>query len=445
MTRRAILVLNSVSYGETSKNVPRKVVQQIASELEERLVQLEPEFRYLVTVIDDDGRAGAREKIRRAVKSAGDAGDSILFFYFGHAFQPEDTEDLYLHFKDSTPYDLPTMLKFSEVVEFFHQYRVKEVLAVMDCCYAGMVARQLQLLNHGGSFFIMASVNATGKALVDYSNEQPIGLFTKHFIQAFGSRLALAAHGREVTYASFFKYVDMRMKASSKQRPYSRDNGMSNHVFFRQSSTPIVLPELRRSVPKKSIYRKLFAIGTLLLNKEFGDFSALHKEMEKRNCPEFLQPLKSGNNELIYGFVSAEAFRSYIDLGRLLGYVETADPLRLTAAGKRMVRSDGDRYNSGLFELLNATWSRIGLRIQDFEDIVGQRLNSNSIPNVEAIYRDMFLTRRLQVSKQLFKVLLDLTAYVGALDYSAEKTFFLAGTQDFDEFLEMHEPVEPLT
>ena len=126
------------------------------------------------------------------------------------------------------------MLNFVEVVDWLRLYEVPKVTAVMDCCHAGMVARNLQLFEKfDGQYFLMASVNATSKALIDYGDEQPIGLFTRHFLQSFNNNRARAAQGREVTFASFYNHVRSRVTRTSKQEPYSRDNGVANEVFFR--------------------------------------------------------------------------------------------------------------------------------------------------------------------------------------------------------------------
>jgi hypothetical protein len=83
-----------------------------------------------------------------------------------------------------------------------------------------------------------------------------------------------------------------------------------------------------------------------------------------------------------------------------------------------------------LLELLRRTWAEYGIKLEDIEDSIGQRLRGSAVPDAEAIYADLILAKRLTLSKHKFKVLLDLTAYAGALEVSADKAFFLASWRD---------------
>ena len=215
------------------------------------MTNLEEEHRFRVTSIKDHARAKATETIRRTIKAAGADGSLLLFYYFGHGLATDDADELYLYFKDSEPYDLPTMLKFSDIAEWMRQYGVPKIIVVLDCCHAGMVASNPKLVAaYGGKYFVMASVTASAKALVDYRGEQPVGLFTRFFLQGFGNPTA-RAHGRDVTFLSFFRHVEKRIHRDFKQQPYSIDNGLANELFFRQATRPVILPHLKSIRPKE--------------------------------------------------------------------------------------------------------------------------------------------------------------------------------------------------
>jgi hypothetical protein len=432
MSRKAIIVVNSVTYGDTAKNLPRHVVADIGNQVEARLIGLEPDFRYDAIRIVDQSRAKLREQVRRTIKKAGENEEAVLFYYFGHAVRDVDTEALYLFCKDSDRFDPPTMLKFSEIGEWVRIYHVPELVLVFDCCHAGMIASHIRLLDDfDGLFYVMASVNAKEKALVDYGSEQPLGLFTRHFLQAFGDRSA-RAHGRDVTFASLFEHVRRSIQRTSKQEPYSIDGGVANNVFFRQTTNPVVLPGINLGAPKKSIYKKLFTIGVTLVNHEFASTRQLHAFLAHRGPQEFLQPVKRPDGAVGYQFVTLESFEGYIYFSRELGMLADGDPVGLTAAGKKMIRNTGARYNIELLELLKAVWARAGLKIEDLEDAIGQRLRGNSIPSIDGIYADLILAKKLFIPKKKFRMLLDLTADVGALEYSSDKTFFLASSPEVE-------------
>jgi hypothetical protein len=89
-----------------------------------------------------------------------------------------------------------------------------------------------------------------------------------------------------------------------------------------------------------------------------------------------------------------------------------------------MMVNKGRNYNRGLFDLVQQRWTRHGLEMSVFEDAIYLRIQRGDAPSLRAIYRDLALGGRVGMSKELFGVLFDLTGYVGALNYSAEKTFF---------------------
>src|SRR5215213_3938358 len=122
---QAILIANSVSYGDTSKNIPVSVVRAIVSEFSDNLESLgESSFR-TVSVINestDEARRLIRENIKRASSS-----DLLLIYYFGHGVKSIDDE-LFLFFKDSEYLELPSMLDFEEITRWLRGYRVPKVI-----------------------------------------------------------------------------------------------------------------------------------------------------------------------------------------------------------------------------------------------------------------------------------------------------------------------------
>ena len=164
----------------------------------------------------------------------------------------------------------------------------------------------------------------------------------------------------------------------------------------------------------------------------FRSVEALYQHFERRRTPEFLQPIVLPDGKHDYKYLSFVAFADYLILARSLGVLSSEDPISLTASGKQMSRNDGARYNVVLLQLLTKTWADHGIKLEDIEDSIGQRLRGNAVPDSDAIYADLILAKRLTLSKHRFKVLLDLTAYVGALEASADKAFFLASSQDAD-------------
>jgi hypothetical protein len=300
---------------------------------------------------------------------------------------------------------------------------------ILDCCHAGTISKGVRLLeSYGGRYYLMASVTPRDKALVDYADSRPLGVFSKFVLAGFGNSGARLAPTRNVSFKSLFSFANSMTRARSKQAPYSQDGGMAEDLFFRQSSEPRIVPGVR-DVPKKSLYRKLFALGTYLSARAFGDVDQMYSFLKKTNPKEFLTPVKIDRRFVEYTLIGKETFLRYINACRRLGILKD-DSLDLTPIGKRMFRKGGAQFNETLYNLLKEAWSRYSVTIADLEDVVAERLRRSSIPSGEALWFDMFFAKKLMMPKTLFTELLDLTGYVGALNIARAPTFFLAASAD---------------
>lgn len=423
MGRQAILIANSISYGERSKNISVGIVKSLIKDLSNHLESLD-EYSFGVTKVVNYTLSEARRTIINVIKRAGNAGHLVLLYYFGHGFRSIKNE-LFLFFKDSKSDEEPTMFKFQDIVGWLESYRVPQVIIILDCCHAGTVARDLRLLDsYGGKYYLMASVTPKEKALVDYGDERPLGVFSKFLLSGFSSPDSRETLKREVSYWSLFQFVDEMTRTRSKQTPYSVDCDMAKEVFFKQKIEPLITKRKRTSVPRKSSYNKIFVICSYLLAKQFKTEKSFYNFMKKKEPIEFLTPVRIGPGRVEYELIGFDSFRRYLILCRQLGILDQDEPLRLTSNGKRIIRGDGKLFNYGLYEALKEIWKYYGLEIADLEDVISTRIRNNEIPSVDGIYRDVYFGKQLFVIKDIFKVLLDLTGYVDALKYSTDHTFF---------------------
>jgi len=434
MADHAILIANSVGYGDAGHPVPPALARTVAAELEARLEQLRNRS-FRVTSILNTTAQEASARIKEAIKKASPKADLLLIFYFGHAVRPiESKEGLHLFFKDSNWLELPTMVDFADITKWLLAYKPRSVAVTLDCCYAGAVAPQLRILDDfGGKYFLMASVPHKGKAQVDYGDDQPIGRFSKYLLDAFTSPAARTPLSTHVTFQSFFDFAEGGVRSTSKQQPFAKDGGLGNQTFFEQSLDARVPSSLRHAAPKKSSYFKLHSLLITLHTQEFRTDHALYKHIEARTPKEFLTPVQIAKNLVEYRAIGEDAFDTYLYLARTLGLLRPAPPPRPTDLGHSMVSSGGAAFNSKLFEAVLRIWQSRGIDLQDLHNTIGQRLRNNGIPDVDSIYLDLYVTRSLRMSKELFKVMLDLTGYVGALRYTRRHTFFLPGVPGLSE------------
>lgn len=429
-TRHAILVGNSVAYQDKSKNITKQVVKRSITDLSRQLRGLGDEFSFSTTDLLDQPNESARRAVLSAIRATQQRQkDLLLFYYFGHGIKPPDRDALFLFFKNSNPADETSMLSFSTIADWLRSFRIPKAIIILDCCYAGAVAHEIRVLNgYNGSYFVMAAATPKEKARADYSDEQPFGVFSKFLLNAFNNP-GVRSRGRDVTFRSFYDYLEQQTRLASHQHPYHIDLNLGNDVFFKQTTEPVIDSGVR-DAPKKSSYKKLFRIGSVLLLREFRAPDALYSFLKSRNFEEFLQPYKTGPQKVQYRFVSEAGFRHYLYLAQLLGIIERDERVRLTARGKTMMRNDGRRFNEGLHGALRELWREHGLTFLDLEDAISLRMHNRSIPTAKDIFYDMRLGTRVPMARSFFKTLLDLTGFVGALEYAQEKTFFPAVSED---------------
>ncbi len=427
MTRHAILIGNSVSYGITSKNIPATVVNSIVKDFSAKLDNLD-EYSFDVTTVVNKSAQEASQQIKEAIKKARESSELLFIYYFGHAVRSLDAENsLYLFFKDSDWLDLPSMLDFNDVVKWLRVYQPEKVVIALDCCYAGAVRNNLNLLDqYGGQYYLMASVANKGQAEVDYGEDQPIGVFTRHLLSGFSESGARAPLGTNVTLESLYEFATKRTRKQSSQLPISAHNGIAKETFFEQRTELSITPAIRNSVPKKSTYHKIYTLITFLSLKSFKDIKSLYNFVAAKEPAQFKTPIKVKDNFIEYRVMSEESFSWYVELCLNLGIIKQGLPLHLTDLGKFMARKQGANFNQGLFDAVKTTWKKFGVEIPFIEQSIGNRMRNNGVPTTDAVYLELYVNKKMRMSKDYFRVLLDLTAHAGALGYSREHTYFLS-------------------
>lgn len=427
MTRHAILIGNSVSYGIASKNIPATVVNSIIRDFSAKLDNLD-EYSFDVIAVINKSAQEASQQIKDAIKKASESSELLFIYYFGHAVRSLDAENsLYLFFKDSDWLDLPSMLDFNDVVKWLRAYKPEKVAISLDCCYAGSVRNNLNLLEqYGGQYYLMASVTNLGKAEVDYGEDQPIGVFTRHLLNGFSDPGARATLGTNVTFESLYEFAGKRTKRQSSQSPISAHNGIAKETFFEQRTELSITPGIRNSVPKKSTYHKVYTLISFLSLKSFKEIHALYNFVARKEPAQFKTPIKVKDNLIEYRVMSEESFSWYVELCRNLGIIKQGLPLQLTDLGKSMARKQGANFNQGLFSAVKSAWAKFGVEISFIEQSIGNRMKNNGVPTTDAVYLELYVNKKMRMSKDYFRVLLDLTAHAGALGYSREHTYFLS-------------------
>src|SRR5215467_2639469 len=139
MTRRALLVGNSVTYTDVSKSITRPILERTIGRLKALLAGLEPQYAFDVSVcIDERGNTVLRKLEEIATRVARD-GDLLLVYYFGHGEVSSDLKLLFLH--RGARRGEHDRVRLEQLETRVSEEGVSRSLFLLDCCYAGGMRR----------------------------------------------------------------------------------------------------------------------------------------------------------------------------------------------------------------------------------------------------------------------------------------------------------------
>jgi hypothetical protein len=290
MNRHSILLVNSVDYEDSRMSVPASVVAQVTRDFSAKLRGL-GDLSFQTHLVVDKSLATARKEIRSELDEIEDEVDVLLFYYFGHGIA--EGNELLFYFKDSEIRRNTSMMNFNEIAEMVSDYRVPKTIFILDCCYAGTAAINLAELRNQ-QYYLMASATPKEKALIDYRQKYPIGLFTNEVMRLIGTTEASQFAAKEVTYRNVFNHAKQRIQASkSGQSPQSRDSGIGDDVFFRVDRRPELRTGLNEEIHPKSLYWKLYKVCRYLQSNHFRSIETLYNFALRTNDRSFHTPIKN--------------------------------------------------------------------------------------------------------------------------------------------------------
>ena len=164
----------------------------------------------------------------RAIRALGrffgtaDRDDLLLVYFSGHGkLDPSGRLHLCMQDTDSTDL-LSTALSSARINEFAEASRARNVVIVLDCCYAGAFrGGDLGGTVAGPGRYVLTSCRGTQLAN-DATVENGTSFFTQHLVD--GLLHAAADHDGDgyITFSDLYAYVDRRLREAGKQIPQRR-------------------------------------------------------------------------------------------------------------------------------------------------------------------------------------------------------------------------------
>jgi hypothetical protein len=152
--------------------------------------------------------------------------DDVLLVYFSGHGKLDQSGRLHLCMQDTDSTDLlSTAVSSVRINEFADASRARNVVIVLDCCYAGAFrGADLGQAVAGPGRYVLTSCRGTQLAN-DASVENGTSFFTQHLVEG----LVYAASDQDedgyVTFSDLYAYVDRRLREAGKQIPQRRVNG----------------------------------------------------------------------------------------------------------------------------------------------------------------------------------------------------------------------------
>jgi hypothetical protein len=192
----------------------------------------------------------------RAIRALGkffgtaDRDDVLLVYFSGHG-KLDHGGRLHLCMQDTESTDLlSTAVSSARIKEFAEASRARNVVIVLDCCYAGAF-RGVDLGDPvaGPGRYVLTSCRGTQLAN-DATVENGTSFFTQHLVDGLVEAAADQDEDGYVTFSDLYAYVDRRLREAGKQIPQRRVDGDGDVPLARR---PQPAPaEVTGTVPSQS-------------------------------------------------------------------------------------------------------------------------------------------------------------------------------------------------
>jgi hypothetical protein len=177
-----------------------------------------------VTLLPEATSARAIRALGRFFGTAGR--DDVLLVYFSGHGKLDRSGRLHLCMQDTESTDLlSTAVSSARIKEFADASHARNVVIVLDCCYAGAFrGGDLGDAVAGPGRYVLTSCRGTQLAN-DATVENSTSFFTQHLVDGLVDAAADHDGDGYVTFSDLYTYVDRRLREAGKQIPQRRVDG----------------------------------------------------------------------------------------------------------------------------------------------------------------------------------------------------------------------------
>jgi hypothetical protein len=294
MSRKALLLANSVTAQYTQTKTPATILRRTVQQISDVLTHLPSPYGFQCTQMIDAKPVKVGAAVSTAARKAAESDSLLLIYYFGHGRM--DEEGLaFVH--PGTKRGHTATLTFDSLLHQVQAQAPKRVLFVLDCCYAGAAAAQIQSIPNN-KYCLIACTTPTTRALFDESLGRPIGIFTSAFLNGISSpRAAVSITDNAISSRSLFEFVrrETQRMTDDAQNPYIQ--GDLDEPLTVWAEVPSIVEGIAEA-PIKSGYSKLVAILRTMRRRTFEDTKTLYAAVLLRYPSQFMTPFKDPDGRI---------------------------------------------------------------------------------------------------------------------------------------------------
>jgi hypothetical protein len=422
MTRRALLVGNSVTYSDLSKSISRPIVERTIQRLRGLLSDLGAEYSFDVSVcIDERGQTVIRKLEEIAIRAARD-GDLLLFYYFGHGDLSAEAKLLLLH--RGPKKGEHDRVGLEQLETRISENEVPKSLFLLDCCYAGGVARTFPYTLKGDHCRIAATAPSSKAYVMSGTVEDPIGSFTSALMESFTTPSAcVSSVDNRVTTTSLFDYVQVTLADSDRGRVQTPTiQGALREELFEYRSAPALHRAYAHWADEKTAYAKIIVICRAMAETTVPNTLALHRYLTTKYSRSFQTLYKQDDGSFIYVPVGHKVVTRYTSFMQRLDLLHDGAFI-LSLRGKSLASKWESRGNELLLDAVDAYLVKRGMTRDELVNATRRVLQNRRIPTKDEVADILSLTG-YRLLKWDVGLLLDLLAYAGVLRVAERRAYF---------------------
>ena len=406
MARVALLIANSTSSQPSLRSPRSQRVLRSVQQLRTLLTELPTGFAFEASYEADSSPERIEREAKKAARKCSGPNGLLVVYYFGHGRR--EVDDLALVHPGRKRGER-TYLPFKTLFYNVMAGNPKNVLFLLDSCYAGTTEKAMDLLPEPAKKHccMMACTSASTRAFWDGDEENPIGFFTLALLDGL-IQGTVSATDDSITAASLFKFVRNQTRRYTKnaQDPYMFGN--IELQISKYSHRPTITRGVSQDVSGKSAYSKLIAIVKTLDRGTQEDLSQLYQRILMRHREAFLTNFIDGHGRIVQRPAKWIVLRRYIAFLRAIDAVDR-DELRLTPRGSDLLKQMDTMYNLRLQQLLVRYLNRQkGLTVDLLRNTMQRVMERRWLPTRENVLNELFLEKGYDFNEHHLGLVLDL-------------------------------------